>query len=309
MCASSGSRSCGEYGALRTLPRRRDGAPEICEEAAAQVLSSTADKTLAKTEPFTPCLPSLHSDQRLGIPMTNVVRNGMLVASAVFLLLDSAAAQGQTVRGRVMDESSGAGLAGAEVSLWADGRLSAVAIADSGGAFTMRAPGPGSYRLAVVSLGYVARDSVPVELQRGQTAQLTLRLRPAPLQLDSLAATASVGIHPRHLPTFDGFLVRRHTAPPVGHARVVTRHDPEMRSAITVADVLKWFRTPNKCIDAYYDGYPLSRPLGSIAVIWLNGVEFYSNPLYAPLGFRTGGPCAIVVLWSDHPQNRLPPQP
>jgi len=104
------------------------------------------------------------------------------------LLLSPLALAGQepaTVSGRVVDQRTGEGIAGAEVWL-NDERRSAL----SDGRFRFGSVEPGRHWLEVRAVGYAARQQAVLLLQ-GQTENVTIALAPLPVLLDSLAVFAS----------------------------------------------------------------------------------------------------------------------
>lgn len=94
-----------------------------------------------------------------------------LLASAVWLALACATASGtaaQIVRGRVLEEGSGAPLAGAMIVLTdAAGTQAGRVLTNDLGAFVLRAPQAGTYTLRADRIGYASATSPPLELASG----------------------------------------------------------------------------------------------------------------------------------------------
>ena len=94
-----------------------------------------------------------------------------LLASAVWLALACATASGtaaQIVRGRVLEEGSGAPLAGAMIVLTdAAGTQAGRVLTNDLGAFVLRAPQAGTYTLRADRIGYASATSPPLELAPG----------------------------------------------------------------------------------------------------------------------------------------------
>lgn len=118
---------------------------------------------------------------RWGVPLA-------LVAS----LASTAAAQ--VVRGTVTQETSGAPIAGALVELLrADsGEVRAASVlSDPSGAFELRAPGAGSYRLAAKRIGVRRYASAPFALAVGETRRESVVLAPLDFRLPEVVVTAN----------------------------------------------------------------------------------------------------------------------
>ncbi len=111
------------------------------------------------------------------------------LAAAALLAAQPAATQ--VVRGRVIDDATLLGVAGAGVTaLDAAGKPVASALADSAGAFVLRLPASGSYQLRSTALGYRRGGSEPVQLAAGGEARVVVHLVPDPVAIDSLTVMA-----------------------------------------------------------------------------------------------------------------------
>jgi hypothetical protein len=101
-------------------------------------------------------------------------------AILVLLALASGAASGaaQAVEGSLVSARDGRPLRGVDVTL-VDMNAAPVVSVESGpgGAFLLRAPGPGSYMLLVDQEGYATQLSDPVDLEEGATVRLDLTVR------------------------------------------------------------------------------------------------------------------------------------
>jgi hypothetical protein len=110
--------------------------------------------------------------------------------AAVALLLASAPSAAQSVRGQLVD-ASGSPVTQVLVVLLDDaGKQVAGGFSGQGGAFAVRAPRAGRYRLRAERVGYATALTQPFQLAAGQTAQQRLVLTPRPDALSGLVATA-----------------------------------------------------------------------------------------------------------------------
>ena len=115
----------------------------------------------------------------------------VLALAGLCLLPSRAASQAQApapgfeVRGRVVDVVTGAAVEGAVVELRDPRRKAA---ADSAGAFTLRAVGPGVHHWVISRLGYAEWEE-DMEVEDGD--ELTIRLLPRPQVLEGITAIAS----------------------------------------------------------------------------------------------------------------------
>jgi len=111
-----------------------------------------------------------------------------VLATAAVLVAAPAAAQ--VVRGTVIDNTTFLGVVGAGVTaLDSAGKPLANVLTDSSGAFLLRPPSAGAYRLRVSALGYRADPGTRVELG-GSDTRVVLRLVPDPVPIDSLTVMA-----------------------------------------------------------------------------------------------------------------------
>ncbi len=116
------------------------------------------------------------------------VRPLLLAAAAVALVVPSAL-QGQwpgEVLGQVLDERTGIGIAGVRVTV-AGSSLSVLSEGDGG--FLLRPVDEGEALVRVQRYGY-APTEVSLEVRPGVTTQLTIRLRPAAVELDPVGVRA-----------------------------------------------------------------------------------------------------------------------
>jgi len=200
----------------------------------------------------------------------------ILLSAGLLVLLVPAALCAQTFQGRVVDEADNQPVPTALVRLVAeDGEQLAVSIADSSGAYRLRGPGPGTYRLEATRLGY--ENVVTPLLEAARTdgvypVDLVTRAEPLPLsgltvetrvtdqeadrQIERMIGVtpASMRYHPIRLPEIQSHLGKSHS----------------------LTDVLRWGNLPSlgvrrteegpcyflrggACLTVYLNGLPVSR--------------------------------------------------
>jgi hypothetical protein len=249
---------------------------------------------------------------------------GMLLAGAWPLT-------GQTVRGAVTDRASGKPLGGATLSLVTrQGASLATASTDAAGAFALRAPGPGTYRLQVQQPGFRLLVTPPFQLHPGEVLDYALQLTPVPpTALDT--ATVRGEIVPRYLADF----YRRKQG---GFGKFVTREEFERYNPVMVTDVMRHVQAfditvnPNRRVGGdtrtlfINSRRGVGQPYGPLAgdcpplvfvdgtlvgnardvdvdeVIPINGVgamEFYEGGVQVPFAFMANGSnCGAIAVWS-----------
>jgi hypothetical protein len=105
-------------------------------------------------------------------------------------LLLPGALSAQTIRGRMVEEATGAPVTGGGVVLIDSvGRTVIRAMTDSDGHFLLLAPVPGRYRLRSAVIGWQAVLSPTLMLEQGVIHSYTFVVRPRPVRLDSIVVT------------------------------------------------------------------------------------------------------------------------
>ncbi len=103
----------------------------------------------------------------------------------------AAPASAQIVRGKVIDNTTFLGVVGAGVTaLDSAGKPLASTLTDSTGAFALRLPAPGTFRLRTSALGYRRAGESQITLSPGDETTRELRLVPDPLPVDSITVMA-----------------------------------------------------------------------------------------------------------------------
>jgi len=228
---------------------------------------------------------------------------------AVMLLFCSAAGA-QSVGGRVVDAETGQGVAGVRVELLevGGGRVREV-ISDAAGRFQISARAPGEHRIRTSRIGYRDVETAAFSVRDQEQVVVDLKLTNAAITLDPLTIVAR-RVDPRHDATEEGFYSRRLLSAPIGSARVILPHDPEMANAIDVNDVLSWTGRRRGCTAVYWNGRlvqdsAIARQWLTTSVTMLEGVEYYRTPIDAPAVFRElplylsfdNAYCSVIALW------------
>ncbi|HUF51095.1 MAG TPA: carboxypeptidase regulatory-like domain-containing protein [Longimicrobiales bacterium] len=217
------------------------------------------------------------------------------------LLCTASHLSGQSIRGRIVSTGNQA-ISGAAIAASLGDRISK-ATSDSAGNFELSLPQQGEYQLRAERFGYVAVAS-KITVGAHQLVEITLTMSADAVKLDPITVRAR-GIDPLHRATYEGFLLRRQRAIPIGHARVVLREDPEMANATRISDVLSWFPEA-RCLNLFLNGkFAVNGAwLMELPVAMLAGMEFYRYESVAPVEFRNPYPrCtrapdySILVIW------------
>lgn len=237
------------------------------------------------------------------------------VALALALLASApTAVAAQWIQGTVVEEATGAVVAGAEVVLLtprvAD-RPSTTT--DAAGRFQIRAPRPGTYRLSVTHLSFVPYEADSVEVRGGEALMLEIRLGRGAVPLEPLVVTARRNAG---MPGFD----ERQAA---GFGRFITREDIRRRSAFRTSDLLRGVQGVTLQRVPGSDGMLVLMRSGGIGLcqpaLWVDGVyvrqlpgntmddflrpdiieaiEVYASHATAPAEYSVGG-CGALVVWT-----------
>lgn len=249
------------------------------------------------------------------LPNLSLLRLAVAGSLATVLALAAPSLEAQTVTGVVLDAETQQPVAGAELTLRSDGGR-AVAQDETGedGSFTLATRQAGTYTLEVNRLDYASPPSRRIALDR-EIVEVEVLLSRSPLELEPITVTERRH-DPRHDATLQGALVRHHQLPRVGNRRVVLREDAELRGAIRLTDVLRWFPPGRGCTIIYWNGRVQNHP--ALATQWMDesashfeAVEFYRWYSDAPRGLRDvpsyvldPSGCSVVALWPRLPDGR-----
>lgn len=115
-----------------------------------------------------------------------------IIDCALFILaLVPGAAAAQRVRGTVVEQGSGAPIAGALAAVVAtDGAARAEVLSDAAGRFAVQTRAAGSYTLRAERVGYRPATPPPLELAAGQLLEYTLRVAVQRVSLPAITTSA-----------------------------------------------------------------------------------------------------------------------
>jgi hypothetical protein len=233
-----------------------------------------------------------------------------------------------TIMGRVVDDRTNTGIAGAEVEFLNELRqVWARTIADDEGYFALHRLPPGSFRLRVRGLGYTETITPPWWVQMGEVLSVVVRLQPHAILLAPLEVTGLS--RPLAVPALEGFHRRLETS--VGGV-FFTRQQIEARNPARITDLLvdvpgvrlqqasgrpgqlmvvSFGRTlagrgGGECpVQVFVDGVLASRGQGAVPLDELaspnalEGMEVYRGLASLPPEFVTpDARCGVVVLWT-----------
>jgi hypothetical protein len=143
-----------------------------------------------------------------------------------FALLCAAPTWAQALEGRVTESGMQQPVPGATVSMLdSAGSVVGRAVADSSGAFRIRAPEPGEFRLSTVRVGYRPTLTRAVALAAEQTLTVEVRMAPAPVALDT-----AVSLEPRRR-GIAGRVLDDETGRPVAGVTVTLLTSRDLRAA------------------------------------------------------------------------------
>ena len=245
-----------------------------------------------------------------------------LVAAALFCLC-AAPIAAQTLRGRVVDATSGQPIDKVNVVLTrANGSRVGQVTTDPTGLFIFIAHEAGEYRLSASHIAYQTARTNPVFVGIAEEAVVELKLATTPIPLDPLTVLARRA-DTRNDATYDGLYARFRLFPPIGNRRVLLPHDPEMKYSSNTIDILGWIEPLRRrgCQVVYWNGvvqqsaetaaFRLETP-----VSMLEGVEYYRSMNDAPFAYRDvpfyQQECTsfhVVALWArtgEYEQETVP---
>lgn len=241
--------------------------------------------------------------------------HGAALLSGIGLFALALPADGQVIRGRVLDSVTNEPVATALVSLETVGEKHVVsALSDAGGRFSLRPAQRGAHRLEIQRLGYRARRTEVFEVEAGGLTLQNLVLVPEAFEMEEITARVRPG-HLLHAATLSGVYARRARSPSVGSNRVLVRgQDPDLDAALRVEDLLPpWLPRPGcrRGPTVYADGWE-GRVYGpgsvdfllKLSTVRLEAIEFYRDPTRIPMELGSAGDarrirrCGFVAIWT-----------
>ncbi len=238
----------------------------------------------------------------------------------------STASMGQTVNGRVTDESTGEPVAGARVSLrdMAGGEVSG-AITNDLGLFELQGPASGEYGISVHHLAFAEYESTGLDLSEGELLEIEIRLGLEAIPLDPLVVLARRRPGGGRIADFEA----RRDSPSRTGGYFVSEEDIERRIMTTpsnlvleapgamVAPVGGAFgmdrnvitlpgQMGNRCLArVFVDGLQVRQGGQQTVDDYLDtqnigGVEVYPRHLTAPVQYQSALPpkCGVVLFWT-----------
>ena len=229
---------------------------------------------------------------------------------ALFAPTTPAASQQGTIRGRVVDRSSNAGIAGVELVFLGDNRA---VRSDSVGRYLFAALPPGSVQLLVRAPAFPATQVIVV-LLAGQDIERTI-------VLDSTAASAGGQPLPTVVVTeseIDRRLVDFHRRRRLGRGHYLTRVEIERSGANSLLDAVRalrgvttqcgggggcfvrMVRAPMQCSPDYVVDRRIDNNFGPTTPIRdIEALEVYTGPSDVPGEFagQSAG-CGVIVVWT-----------
>ncbi len=226
----------------------------------------------------------------------------LVVAATIAVSPEGASGQEGTIAGRVVDESTGAPVASATITLPPSDRST---VTNARGNFRFTDVPAGEYDLEIRHIRYGTR-TVSIEVLPGRTLTRTFRLTPEAIEVEPLEVTV---YHPDLVGT--GFYERRNDGRGGHFMTLETLEQPryEQKSLDQILGATKeaMFRGVGSggCVRYFLDGRPLRRyGLSPEEVYSFNvaGIEVL-GPGEAPLEYYRGDvdptKCSVVLVWRE----------
>ncbi|UCD24546.1 MAG: carboxypeptidase regulatory-like domain-containing protein [Gemmatimonadota bacterium] len=223
--------------------------------------------------------------------------------------------QAQTIRGRVLDDSTSSPIAGAEVIMSDSANQNSwIQVTDENGQFELRVP-PGYYTFEVLRMGYRPIYTEGFEVAEGAgNIDLTITLPNEPIFLldpvvvegeeEEFAPGPLAGFRERKRRGYGIQLDREQIEEkaPV-HFTDILRNIPGIRLIPAGGDEYEVHSTRGCPVSFYFDGvryYPGAAGLNTeVGVSSVEAVEVYRRASETPAEFLSGGSrCGVVVIWS-----------
>jgi hypothetical protein len=274
--------------------------------------------------------PAVHPvPERVPRPVRRPGPGPGIVAIVLACGLAAGPAAAQDVLGRVVEDGSGAPVAGARVALVDTlGVVRAETVSDAEGRFAVGARRGGAVAIRVDRLGYATWVSPYVELERGETLQVEIRVGADAIPLEPLVVTAFV----RPAGGRAGEFHQRRLDPARSGGFFLTRREIDASPAPRTTDLLvrapgivlvpaeggspgmpQYFvhlrgsgggGTGGTCAPALYiDGVRTRQGAGPsvdelLDPAMLEGVEVYARAAVAPVQYRADTDCGVVLFWT-----------
>lgn len=254
------------------------------------------------------------------------MRAAMGAASIALCVLLAAPLGAQTLRGRILDSTSGEPVMLAYVGLMAEGRNLVVAgLASTEGEFALEAPDEGSYFIYVARTGYETLMDGVFELGDGGVFEVQIGLKPAPIAIAPVTVEArgpvnaleAHGFYDRAVSGRGTFMIRediqRVAVDRLSDAfRQIPRLDVDTsRPLIGGPDVMQnpaiWvWRGGQQCAPTLYiDRHVVAS--GATGAVRLDdyvtapevdAIEVYTRSSEVPVEFDEINNCGVILIWT-----------
>ncbi|MFO7893208.1 MAG: carboxypeptidase-like regulatory domain-containing protein [Longimicrobiales bacterium] len=225
-------------------------------------------------------------------------------------------ASGQTVTGRVVDDSTDSGIPGVALALVdTAGVPIARAFSNETGWFELRAEQGGILRIRAERMGYATTASAAFRAGPTDVVQVELRLATEPVELPALTVIAHSRPHDLRLANW-GFYERRERYRGLGRAVFYDAEELNESNAVRITDLIRNLpdlrlvheghriiirdRRGRRTIPVFLDGHPLRMTRGEslsiddyVALSSIGAIEIYWR--WAPAQYGGG---AAIVLWT-----------
>lgn len=261
-------------------------------------------------------------------PMRFASRAASLLLFAGVLLALARPVRAQRLVGYVLEEGTEQPVVAAEIVIIdPSGAARSTAVTDSAGWFQLAMTEGGTYRVRVSHIAYTPFGSEPLELGRGETVEIQIRLGRTVIPLEPLIVTARSRESGR-LAEFRERVQRN------AFGRFLEREDIENRAAFRVTDLLRMMsgvrivpvrRGPstanvitmrggaagNCSPNVYIDGVRVTQsqdfPIDDLLLPeMLEGVEIYSTTAGAPVQYQQDPRCGVVLFWTRQGEDGRP---
>ena len=246
------------------------------------------------------------------------LQRSCLLAAAVLLCLCSAApGAAQSVSGRLLDDATDAGIAGAIVMLLdLDDQVLSRALTAEDGAFELAVPVPGQYRVRAQRIGYVMATSAPLDLVQSRSLVVEFRLSAAAVPLAPITVVDRERAWDPRL-EFMGYYERKATYGKEGRGfgHFLDGEQLERRIAFSVLDLLRdlpgihvraaggrklGVTGRRGCVSFFLDGAPLV--MGGIDDMIIPSatvaIEVYPGGVVPAEYLSLRSVCAVVAVWT-----------
>ena len=168
-------------------------------------------------------------------------RTSLLGAAVLLCLCGAAPGAAQSVRGRLLDDATDAGIAGAVVMLLdVDGQVLSRALTAEDGAFELAVPAPGQYRIRAQRIGYVMATSPPLDLVQSRSLVVEFRLSAAAVPLAPITVVGREAMRDPRLEFMDYYERKAiYGKEGMGFAHFLDGEELERRIAFSVLDLLR----------------------------------------------------------------------